>query len=392
MNLEKLNAIIQLYKKEFDRINRREIYKWQAVKCFQDNWDIDRSDFGQMVENSLRMSKNLLNSNNYFPQRMIVQYASLEPERMRMLFLELYNEDDNLIERIANFKTGVNEINQEHFGGKNSYQDIRAILVYLCLKYPERYFLFKHEMFKKFAPLIGLNYIPKKGTIEQVLQYLTMCSLIRAEIVNDGELLKLHNTRLGDNEYSDPEYNLLIQDIIYSATKHLSEDNNSKFQLEPASTRLTFRQMEFVPIKVKNVLKGTFINHIENAKRNKQIGDLGEILVLEYEKERLANINKKPVHSSKNEGDGLGFDIQSYDELGNPIFIEVKTTTGSADTPFFLSSNELIKSKESKNSFRLYRLFNFDKKKFTADCFIHKGDLSKLSPTPIGYKVNLKID
>lgn len=394
MNFEKLNLIIQLYKKEFDRINRKEIYKWQAVKCFQDNWDIKSRDFGQMLENSLRMSKNLLNSNNYFPQKMIVQYASLEPERMRMLFSELYNEEEDLVERAGNFQKGVNEINHKHFEGKNSYQDRRAVLVYLCLKYPERYYLFKHEMFKNFAPLIDFGYSPKKGTIEQVLQYLTMCALIRAEIVKDGELLKLHKTRLGEKEYSDPEYNLLTQDIIYSATRHLNFENSSEFSLEPASLRLTKREIDFTPIKVESMLKGSFINHIENAKRNKQIGDLGEILVFEYEKERLTklNVERKPFHSSKDEGDGLGYDILSYDEKGKPIYIEVKTTLGSANTPFFLTSNEINKSKESENSYFLYRLFNFDEKKSTADFFIYKGDLSQLTPTPIGFKVSLRID
>jgi len=38
-NNKALAAIISDYKQNFEQIHKEEIYKWKAVKCFQDNWD-----------------------------------------------------------------------------------------------------------------------------------------------------------------------------------------------------------------------------------------------------------------------------------------------------------------------------------------------------------------
>ena len=67
MNTQKAKEIIRQYKQHFDAINQEEIYKWQAVKHFQDNWDIEAPDFADMLDRSLKQTKNLLNSMNYYP-------------------------------------------------------------------------------------------------------------------------------------------------------------------------------------------------------------------------------------------------------------------------------------------------------------------------------------
>ena len=56
INRQKLSAALEEYKKDFDS-------KWQAVKCFQDNWDIHAVDFVAMLAKSLKKTANLLTSN-----------------------------------------------------------------------------------------------------------------------------------------------------------------------------------------------------------------------------------------------------------------------------------------------------------------------------------------
>ena len=43
MNLLKLKEVFEQYKLNLSSINKEEIYKWEAVKCFQDNWDCKSS-------------------------------------------------------------------------------------------------------------------------------------------------------------------------------------------------------------------------------------------------------------------------------------------------------------------------------------------------------------
>lgn len=55
------------------------------------------------------------------------------------------------------------------------------------------------------------------------------------------------------------------------------------------------------------------------------------------ENKKLQRLNLKKVaeHVAITQGDGLGYDIKSYDENGNEIYIEVKTTTQNFGTSFY---------------------------------------------------------
>jgi hypothetical protein len=61
------------------------------------------------------------------------------------------------------------------------------------------------------------------------------------------------------------------------------------------------------------------------------------------------------------DGDGAGYDILSFDRSGFTRLIEVKTTNGSAQTPFYLSRNERELADERPNEWRIYRVHLFAK-------------------------------
>ena len=136
-------------------------------------------------------------------------------------------------------------------------------------------------------------------------------------------------------------------------------------------------------------LEGRFTNYIDLEREKKRIGDLGELLVLEWESEKLsrARTGKSPVHMSASKGDGLGYDILSYDEKGREIYIEVKTTTGGPTRPFFITANELERSIQNSSNFVLYRLFDFDPVKQTAKYFEIRGDLTEYCSNPVLFRV-----
>lgn len=100
--------------------------------------------------------------------------------------------------------------------------------------------------------------------------------------------------------------------------------------------------------------------------RNRDLGQRGEEYAFENEKRTLWNagrqdLARKVSHVSQDLGDGLGYDIHSFDLKGSDRLIEVKTTLGSATTPFFLSEHERLVSIERKTHFRLLRLYDFVK-------------------------------
>jgi hypothetical protein len=98
--------------------------------------------------------------------------------------------------------------------------------------------------------------------------------------------------------------------------------------------------------------------------RNRVLGKMGEQLVFEHEVQRLEaqkrnDLAKKVEWTSQERGDGAGFDIASFEADGRPKLIEVKTTNGSALTPFYLSENERSFSDERPEAFALIRLYDF---------------------------------
>lgn len=140
--------------------------------------------------------------------------------------------------------------------------------------------------------------------------------------------------------------------------------------------------------------------YIKAAINEFEIGEAGERIVYNHEKQKLidaynagiiADLNDKLEWVSRYD-DSLGYDIRSYDvDKKKEMYIEVKTTTGSATTPFYMSENEVVQSKKLGEKYYLYRLYKMDRcKPENVDYYILNGDISKNSDVSIemqGYKV-----
>ena len=86
--------------------------------------------------------------------------------------------------------------------------------------------------------------------------------------------------------------------------------------------------------------------------------------------------------------DSKGFDILSFDENDEEIYIEVKTTKNSHETAFFITVGELRKSIEAKEKYRLYRVYDYDEENNTGKFTERKGSLESLCTEPIIYKTS----
>ncbi|WP_162255875.1 MrcB family domain-containing protein [Loigolactobacillus bifermentans] len=146
----------------------------------------------------------------------------------------------------------------------------------------------------------------------------------------------------------------------------LYEDNGyydlSQQELQTLSKRIPNTKLTKVAYTPK--FQAQNIDFSQKNKANAKIGYLGEKLVLANEKKALKkypDLQNRVKHVSHVEGDGLGYDILSFDKDGNKKYIEVKTTTSNENTPFFISRNELAFAKGHAAHYFLYRLYNFSK-------------------------------
>lgn len=106
------------------------------------------------------------------------------------------------------------------------------------------------------------------------------------------------------------------------------------------------------------------INYLEREAQNSSLGLAGEKFALDVEHRRLWEAGERRLaerieHVSLTRGDGLGYDIHSFELDGRDRVIEVKTTSFGAMTPFFASSREVAVSEERAPEFKLYRVFKF---------------------------------
>lgn len=98
--------------------------------------------------------------------------------------------------------------------------------------------------------------------------------------------------------------------------------------------------------------------------RNRSLGKSGEEFVVNVERDRLLaaerpDLAHKVRWVAEEDGDGAGYDVLSFEPSGEERLLEVKTTNGSAQTPFFLSRNECSLAAERPTVWRIYRVHLF---------------------------------
>jgi hypothetical protein len=101
--------------------------------------------------------------------------------------------------------------------------------------------------------------------------------------------------------------------------------------------------------------------------RNRSLGAAGEQFVATFEHFRLWELGAQKLadkveHVSETRGDGLGYDVLSFEPDGRERFIEVKTTAFGFEAPFYVTRTELGLSRAEPERFRLCRLYDFKRK------------------------------
>lgn len=138
------------------------------------------------------------------------------------------------------------------------------------------------------------------------------------------------------------------------------------------------RRDTVAPVPHQNTFTPRQYNFAEREHANRRLGEGGESFVLAYERQRLLHAGRSDLANevewtSKDKGDGAGFDIRSFNpERDTELFIEVKTTNSGKYQPFYISENELAFASQHPDHYALYRVFQF---KTAPKLFALYGDL-----------------
>jgi hypothetical protein len=172
--------------------------------------------------------------------------------------------------------------------------------------------------------------------------------------------------------------------IETTSREHMAVAEASSLWIGPAPTLQRDEGAETEPESIRRLVR-KFDPATRDA-RNRQLGKSGEQLIFNHERQRLIaagrnDLAKRVRWTSREDGDGAGYDIYSFEPTGEERLIEVKTTIGHALTPFFLSENERSVSEERRDAFRLMRVYDFARRPSAFEIVPPLTDWVRLSPT-----------
>ncbi|MEM8753410.1 MAG: DUF3883 domain-containing protein [Pseudomonadota bacterium] len=133
----------------------------------------------------------------------------------------------------------------------------------------------------------------------------------------------------------------------------------------PIGTPPTFSNAPPPPELEESLMIARRLDAAGRAAANKALGRAGEERALASERAALRSAGRDDLArrvrwTSEEEGDGAGFDIESFAPDGSARLLEVKTTNGDWDrTPFFISRNELRTSAQRADAWVLLRIYDF---------------------------------
>jgi 5-methylcytosine-specific restriction protein B len=226
----KLNALIEKYRSGLVEHWEDERYKWQAVKHFQDNWDVDAEDFASMLDEALGETANLLAAGNYYARSMVSQFAHQNPEKTRKMFRSLFDETGDLRERIDAFAAEAENFRNEpgYDGWKSTYQDAHAISTYLWLRYPDKYYIYKYTPCRELAKAIDSDFVPKKGGVsDNAIGVQRLFDDIRDVIEADETIATEFEGLRDDSCYPDPRFVTLTCDFGFYVGAYLPDEGKT---------------------------------------------------------------------------------------------------------------------------------------------------------------------
>lgn len=170
--------------------------------------------------------------------------------------------------------------------------------------------------------------------------------------LNNGELVYCANTdELEKYEGQDSE---LIEEIQMLESKEVLEvdfeDISNKKKMSNNNRKSKTRKVDYIKIN----------------KSKEKVGFDSEELVYNLEKKKLIenneeNLANEVIWESKENGDGAGYDIKSFEKINGKyveIYIEVKGTNKGINEPFDISKNEIDASNKYKERYYIYRISN----------------------------------
>ena len=158
---------------------------------------------------------------------------------------------------------------------------------------------------------------------------------------------------------SDPVSTALLE--VLDESVHDEADEKKNVSMDYELPRFDPAELEPKTVKTKKGYLTT--SNRRPSVPSKKVGDAGERYVFEYEKNKLINcghheLADRIVKQYEDLSFFPGYDIQSFDENGKIIYIEVKSSKSKKKDYFEISENEIKAAKELGDDYYIYQVTN----------------------------------
>ena len=229
MDRDNFNAIIARYLEKFDYSNTKgeEYFKWNAIDCFQKNWNLDSADLLGSFTAAMKSTSVLISGSFSNPPSGIIALLGIdgEVEFVREAFRELLDPQKDINQRdsaVFKFVSDVNERIEKHWpNDKYKRQSTRAALCYLTLADPKHNFFYMYKKADNWAVFTEYGWDLGSGDEFSLPVYYQMCEELVEEIRKNPDLRRCDQLRqesAGVSIYDD--FHTLAYDIIYCATTY----------------------------------------------------------------------------------------------------------------------------------------------------------------------------
>lgn len=201
------------------------LHIWESQRIFQQVWDMDRENLGDMYGESLQNShtKRLWKREAYEPKRMMLHFWDLQPELVRHYFFDLFNEEKQIDGRADRFvyycdellkafkKDRPKSIDNNHYHNDNYWM----ISLYLTFRYPDVYTLYDSFTFRGLLRKLGSTDVPKTNDLPRFFKVMrTLYNFLQKE----EALMELHQKRLDPDKHYTEKSLLLVYDFYQFCT------------------------------------------------------------------------------------------------------------------------------------------------------------------------------
>lgn len=222
MNLRKLQHYIAEYRKYLRRYADDDgVFVWESQAIWQANFDLDAPDLAAAYDAALQnsFSKRLWTGHNYLPKEMMLKFIALQPDFVRFMLRDLFNENKEIGGRVGRFVFHCDELLKEYkdkhprSNENNHFHDdnFHIVSLYLAFQYPADYAICEFADFRQMMIKLGTTDVPE---INDFSRFAKVARTLYKLLSKDAELLKFHKARLDPDIHYGADSLLLVYDFI----------------------------------------------------------------------------------------------------------------------------------------------------------------------------------